>query len=61
MTDDDIERDDAQIITQDHSVQRKYMAEGVRRIEIKVSNFKINQEFQGSYGRNVDYQNAQND
>ena len=45
--DDDIERNGAQIITQDHSVQRKYLAEGVKRIEIKVNNSKTNQEFQG--------------
>ena len=36
ITDDDIERDKAHIIAQDHSVQRKYLGEGVRRIEIKV-------------------------
>ena len=45
--DDDIERNGPQIITQDHSVQRKYLAEGVKRIEIKVNNFKIDREFQG--------------
>ena len=44
---DDIERNDVQIIAQDDSVQRKYLAEGVRRIEIKVNNFKIDREFQG--------------
>ena len=44
--DDDIESNGAQIITQDHSVQRKYLAEGVKRIEIKVNNFNINQEVQ---------------
>ena len=45
--DNDIERNDAQIIGQDDSVQRKYLAEGVRRIEIKVNNFKIDREFLG--------------
>ena len=44
--DDDIESNGAQIITQDHSVQRIYLAEGVKRIEIKVNNFKIDREFQ---------------
>ena len=36
IMDDDIEKNKAHIIAQDHSVQRKYLREGVRRIEIKV-------------------------
>ena len=36
IIDDDIEKYKAQLIAQDHSVQRKYLGEGVRRIEIKV-------------------------
>ena len=36
VIEDDIERNKAKIIAQDHSVQRKYLKEGVRRIEIKV-------------------------
>ena len=34
--DDDIEKNNAQLIAKDNSVKRKYLAEGVRRIDIKV-------------------------
>ena len=34
--DDDIEKNNAQLFAKDNSVKRKYLSEGVRRIDIKV-------------------------
>ena len=45
--DDDIEKNSAQLIAQDNSVQRKYLAEGVRRIEIKVRDIKTRDYISG--------------
>ena len=52
--DDDIEKNNAQLIAKDNSVKRKYLADGVRRIDIKVKYAKT-KGFISGWGSNKVY------